>query len=111
MLQEWKLDDFLSNVTNFVLSIGKWIVALGGAALIIYGIVCLIQKLMFHKNPEHQTKSWILIIAMLAIGGVCLFGGIVLFLKAAQAAEGSLSGWGSSGAQSIDQIRKPDNYK
>lgn len=71
----WDLRTFLSNATEYISQAGGLLLALLGAAGIVWGGVLLIKKLM--SGQQDQT-SWAKIIMLVLIGGALFAGGWTL---------------------------------
>ncbi|HEU5223066.1 MAG TPA: hypothetical protein VFU07_05220 [Candidatus Lumbricidophila sp.] len=79
----WDIISFLTNGKNITQVIG-------GALISLIGIICVVVSVVFFAMKllsEQSRKSWFLIIGLLIFGGVCLTGGILLFVNIASGAQ------------------------
>jgi len=79
----WDIISALSNAKDWGTIAGGAFITLLGLAVVIVGIVFLVKKLIGNGNGGNE-KGWLLIIAMIVVGGALLYGGINLVLNIAE---------------------------
>jgi hypothetical protein len=90
---DWSITSFFSNLQTTIQTIGGAAVSCLGVALIVVAIFKLASALVSHGKKQ---VSWGVIIALFILGGVCLAGGILLFINVAKGSESTIEGLGNA---------------
>lgn len=76
------ITQIFSNTSNVVKEAGGGFIAMFGVVLIIVGAVFLGSNLLAKGQPK---TPWAIVALMFVVGGVFAFGGVSIFMAAAQA--------------------------